>query len=108
MATLPGLGFLRALVVTQASTASTYIAPGGAAVGIGLSYAMLRGWGFKGRPVTIAVAVTGIWNQFAMLGFPVIALALVRDRTGHLAAGPSRSTSTSRPGRYTAGRRQRA
>src|SRR3954451_11490132 len=33
IATLPGLGFLRALVVTQASTASTYIAPGGAAVG---------------------------------------------------------------------------
>src|SRR4051812_45827931 len=37
MATMPGLGFLRALVVTQASTASTYIAPGGAAVGIALT-----------------------------------------------------------------------
>src|SRR5204863_5885009 len=45
MATLPGLGFLRALVLTQASTASTYIAPGGAAVGMGISYAMLRSWG---------------------------------------------------------------
>ncbi len=36
---------------------------------------MLRGWGFRGQAVTIAVAVTGIWNQFAMLGFPIIALA---------------------------------
>jgi len=77
MAALPGLGFRQGSVLTLASTASTYIAPGGAAVGMATSYAMLRGWGFKGRPVTIAVAVTGIWNQFAMLGFPVIALAAV-------------------------------
>ena len=46
MAALPGLGFLRAFALTQASTASTYIAPGGAAVGVGLSYAILRAWGF--------------------------------------------------------------
>jgi uncharacterized protein (TIRG00374 family) len=75
MAALPGLRYREATVLTLASTASTYIAPGGAAVGIGTSYAMLRGWGFRGRPVSIAVAVTGVWNQFAMLGFPVIALA---------------------------------
>jgi putative heme transporter len=75
MAALPGLGYRQATVLTLASTSSTYIAPGGAAVGIATSYAMLRGWGLKGRPVTIAVAVTGVWNQFAMLGFPIIALA---------------------------------
>jgi uncharacterized membrane protein YbhN (UPF0104 family) len=75
MAALPGLGYKQSTVLTLASTASTYIAPGGAAVGIGTSYAMLRGWGLKGRPVSIAVAVTGVWNQFALLGFPVIALA---------------------------------
>jgi uncharacterized membrane protein YbhN (UPF0104 family) len=75
MAALPGLHYRQATVLTLASTSSTYIAPGGAAVGIATSYAMLRGWGLKGRPVTIAVAVTGIWNQFAMLGFPIVALA---------------------------------
>jgi uncharacterized protein (TIRG00374 family) len=75
MAALPGLGYRQGSVLTLASTSSTYIAPGGAAVGMATSYAMLRGWGFSGRPVTIAVAVTGIWNQFAMLGFPIIALA---------------------------------
>jgi uncharacterized membrane protein YbhN (UPF0104 family) len=64
-------------VLTQASTASTYVLPGGAAVGMGVSYGMLRGWGFTGRPVTLALAVTGIWNQFAMLAFPVVALALL-------------------------------
>jgi uncharacterized membrane protein YbhN (UPF0104 family) len=44
---------------------------------MGVSYGMLRGWGFTGRPVTLALALTGIWNQFAMLAFPVVALALL-------------------------------
>ena len=76
-AALPGLGFRQAFVVTQASTASTYIAPGGAAVGMAVSYAMLRAWGFGVGRVALAVSVTGVWNQFAMLGFPVVALALL-------------------------------
>jgi putative heme transporter len=74
---LPGLSFRQAFALTQASTASTYVLPGGAAVGAGVSFGLLRGWGFTGKPVTIAIALTGIWNQFALLGFPVIALALL-------------------------------
>jgi putative heme transporter len=76
-ATLPGLRFRQAFVLTQASTASTYVLPGGAAVGVGVSFGMLRGWGFTGRPVTLALAITGIWNQFAMLAFPIVALAML-------------------------------
>jgi putative heme transporter len=77
MAALPGLGFLRAFAVTQASTASTYIAPGGAAVGIGVGYAMLRGWRFAPGAVALAVTLTGIWNQFFLLGAPAVGLALL-------------------------------
>src|SRR6186997_1130902 len=77
MAALPGLRFRQAFVVTQASTASTYIAPGGVAVGMALSFTMLRAWGFAGSAVGLAVAVTGIWNQLAMLAFPTIALVLL-------------------------------
>ena len=77
MAALPGLRFRQAFVVTQASTASTYVAPGGAAVGMAASFAMLRAWGFKSAAVSLAVAVTGVWNQLAMLGFPIVALALL-------------------------------
>jgi uncharacterized membrane protein YbhN (UPF0104 family) len=77
MATLPGLGFPRALVVTQASTASTYVAPGGAAVGMGIAWAMLRAWHFAPGSVTLAVTLTGIWNQLFMLGAPAVALALL-------------------------------
>jgi uncharacterized protein (TIRG00374 family) len=77
MAALPGLRFRQAFVVTQASTASTYIAPAGVAVGMALSFGMLRGWGFAAAPVSLAVAVTGVWNQLAMLAFPTVGLALL-------------------------------
>jgi putative heme transporter len=76
-AALPGLRFRQAFVLTQASTASTYVLPGGAAVGAGVSFGLLRSWGFTGKPVTLAIALTGAWNQFALLGFPILALALL-------------------------------
>jgi putative heme transporter len=76
-AALPGMSFARAFRVTLASTASTYVLPGGAAVGIGVSYGMLRGWGFTGQPVPLALALMGIWNQFVLLAFPIVALALL-------------------------------
>ncbi len=77
MVALPGLGFRRALAVTQASTASTYVAPGGAAPGMAVSFAILRGWGFGRRAVTLAVALTGVWNQLVIFGFPPVALLLL-------------------------------
>jgi uncharacterized membrane protein YbhN (UPF0104 family) len=77
MICLPGLGLLRALSVTQASTATTYVAPGGAAPGMAVSFAMLRAWGYSGREVGLTVAVTGVWNQLIIFGFPPLALALL-------------------------------
>ena len=86
MAALPGLRFRQAFVVTQASTASTYVAPAGVAVGMALSFAMLRAWGFASSAVGLAVAVTGVWNQLAMLAFPTVALALLALSGGAHAA----------------------
>ena len=77
MAALPGIGFRRAFVAAQASTASTYVAPGGAAVGIALMFVLLRRTGFRGAAVALAVALTGLWNQLAMLSFPAVALGLL-------------------------------
>jgi uncharacterized protein (TIRG00374 family) len=80
MAALPGLGFLHALRVTQASTALTMVAPGGAAVGMATSYTMLNAWGLRDRAIGLAVLVTGVWNQLVIFGFPIIAVAaLVAD-----------------------------
>jgi putative heme transporter len=77
MAALPALRYRNALVLSLSTTASTFIAPGGPAVGVALAYGMLRAWGFAGRAVTLAVTLTGIWNQFAMLAFPSVALGLL-------------------------------
>lgn len=77
MAALPGLGYRRGMAMTQASTALAIVSPAGAAVGMAGSYSMLRSWGFGSRPVGLAVAVTGIWNQLANLTFPIVALALL-------------------------------
>jgi putative heme transporter len=82
MAALPGLRFRPALAVTLSSTASTYIAPGGAAVGIAATYAMLRGWGFRGRGATLAVAVTSAWNILFTFSAPAIALLLLSIEGG--------------------------
>jgi uncharacterized protein (TIRG00374 family) len=83
MVALPRLGFLRAFVLTQASTASTYIAPGGAAVGVALSYALLRTSGFGSSSIGLAAALTGIWNQFALLGFPVVGAVILTFEKEH-------------------------
>ena len=95
MVALPGLRLRQAFVITQASTASTYIAPGGAAPGVAVSFAMLRGWHFDSGAVALAVTVVGVWNQLAIRGFPIIALGLLTGvgesipAVGGLAAGLS-------------------
>ena len=45
-------------------------------------FAMLRGWGFSGRPVALAVTLTGVWNQLVIFGFPPIALGLLTAEGG--------------------------
>lgn len=77
MAVLPGLGFRRAFVAAQASTASTYVAPGGAAVGIATMFVLFRRSGYRGSDVALAVALTGLWNQLALLSFPAVAFGLL-------------------------------
>jgi putative heme transporter len=86
MSVLPGLDYWRGSVIAQASTASTYVAPGGAAVGMGVAYAMLRGWGFAAAAIALAVSLTGIWNQLFMLGAPAVALVLLTIQGGTAAA----------------------
>lgn len=77
MIALPGLGFRRAFLVTQASTASTYVAPGGAAVGIATTFLLLRAWGFGRGAIALAAAVATAWNQLTLLGLPALALVLL-------------------------------
>jgi uncharacterized membrane protein YbhN (UPF0104 family)/membrane-associated phospholipid phosphatase len=78
MSVTPGLSFRRAMVMTQAATAVTNTVPTvGPAIGVGLTYQMLGSWGYSRSRTTVAVLVSGVWNAFAKLGLPVLALALV-------------------------------
>jgi uncharacterized protein (TIRG00374 family) len=82
MAVTPGLGFWRAMVMTQATTAVANTVPGGSAIGIGMTYGMLGSWGYSRSRSTTAVLVSGVWNSFIKLGMPVLALALVALQGG--------------------------
>ena len=77
LALLPGLRFWPALMMTQASTALSLVVPGGAAVGIATAYGMLRRSGFGSHAVARAVTLVSLWNQFANLTYPIVALFLL-------------------------------
>jgi uncharacterized protein (TIRG00374 family) len=88
MVALPGLRFWRAMELTQASTALSIVFPGGAAVGAAGSYGILRKWGFPPRHIARAVTLTGLWNQFLNLLYPIVAvflLAITHQQTAALA-----------------------
>jgi putative heme transporter len=78
LAVKPGLGFWRAIVLTQAATAVSNTVPTvGPAIGVGLTYRMLGSWGYSRSRTSVAVLVSGVWNALVKLGLPVLALALV-------------------------------
>jgi uncharacterized membrane protein YbhN (UPF0104 family) len=87
----PGLTLRQALVSTQATTAVSNTVLGGAAISLGLTYAMNSSWGFSRSRTSVALLVSGLWNNFAKLGLPVLALALLALRAppsaGRIGAG---------------------
>jgi putative heme transporter len=42
-----------------------------------MTYSMLGSWGYSRSRTSVAVLVSGVWNAFAKLALPVLALALV-------------------------------
>lgn len=77
MAALPRLTYRQSIELTMAGTAVANIAPAGGPVSLGITWAMLREWGFERRAVTMAMVLTGIWNQVLNVGTPLVALALL-------------------------------
>jgi uncharacterized membrane protein YbhN (UPF0104 family) len=75
MAALPGLSLGRSAVLTQTTTSVANTLPAGGAVAVGLTYTILRSWGFARQSIALYVGVTGIWNVFLKLGLPIVALA---------------------------------
>jgi putative heme transporter len=77
MIALPRLSFIRAMQLTQASTALSIVAPAGAAVGAAGAIGILRHWGFAARDTARAVTLTSLWNQFLNLSFPIVAVFML-------------------------------
>ncbi|MBN1094156.1 UPF0104 family protein [Blastococcus sp. TML/M2B] len=77
VATTPGLRLRQSLVSTQTTTAVSNTVIGGAAIALGLTYAMNTSWGFSRSRTSVSLLVSGLWNNFVKLGLPVLALALL-------------------------------
>ena len=77
VSTMPALTYRQAAVVTESSTAVSNTVPGGGAIGIAMSYGMYSSWGFSRSRSSVSLLVAGVWNNFAKLAMPVLALALV-------------------------------
>lgn len=86
MAALPGLHLGQSAVLTQTTTSVANTIPAGGAVAVGLSFTILRSWGFPSHAVALYVGVTGVWNVFLKLGLPIVALALL-GLTGRASGG---------------------
>jgi uncharacterized protein (TIRG00374 family) len=77
VSTMPGLTFPQATVSTETTTAVSNTVVGGAAISLGLTYAMNSSWGFSRSRTSVSLLVSGLFNNFAKLGLPVLALALL-------------------------------
>jgi uncharacterized membrane protein YbhN (UPF0104 family) len=77
VSTTPGLKFRQAAVSTETTTAVSNTVVGGAAISLGLTYAMNNSWGFSRSRTSVSLLVSGLWNNFAKLGLPVVALTLL-------------------------------
>jgi putative heme transporter len=83
---LPGLRLREAMVVNQASTAVANSVPAGAAVSVGVTYRMLRAWGFTSQSITNLMVAMGVCNMLVKLTMPVAAVTIVTV-TGDLRGG---------------------
>ncbi|WP_448626651.1 lysylphosphatidylglycerol synthase transmembrane domain-containing protein [Geodermatophilus sp. URMC 64] len=75
--TTPGMTLRQATVATETTTAVSNTLVGGAAIAVGLTYTMNSSWGFSRSRTSVSLLLSGLWNNFAKLGLPVLALVLL-------------------------------
>lgn len=76
-AALPGLRMSEAMVVQQASTAVANTVPAGGAVGMAVTFRILRAWGFTTQAITRQLVGINMASVLVKLLMPVTALALL-------------------------------
>jgi putative heme transporter len=73
-AVLPSLRLREAAVVNLGSSAVANTLPAGGALGMGVSWAMLSSWDVSTADYVLYTLVSGVWNVFARLSLPAVAL----------------------------------
>lgn len=76
-AALPGSTIWQNALVNQASTAVSNTLPAGGAFGVAVTYAMYLSFGLTAGAITLAILITGIWNNVVKFGLPIVALGLL-------------------------------
>ena len=76
-AVLPSIRLREAAVVNLGSNAVANALPAGGALAMGVSWAMLSSWGVSTAEYVLYTLVSGVWNVFARLGLPVLALLIM-------------------------------
>jgi putative heme transporter len=71
---LPGLRLHQAAAVSLSSSAVANTVPAGGTLALGLSWRMMTSWGVGTQDFVQYTLVSGLWNVFARLSLPVIAL----------------------------------
>lgn len=81
---LPKLRLHQAAAVSLGSSAVANTVPAGGVVALGLTWRMLASWGIGTQDFVRYTLVSGLWNAFARLSLPVIALfaAAVSGKSG--------------------------
>jgi uncharacterized membrane protein YbhN (UPF0104 family) len=74
---LPSIRLREAAVVNLGSNAVANTLPAGGALAMGVSWAMLSSWDVSTAQYVLYTLVSGIWNVFARLGLPVLALLVL-------------------------------
>ncbi len=74
---LPSIRLREAAAVNLGSNAVANTLPAGGALAMGVSWAMLSSWGISTADYVLYTLVSGIWNVFARLGLPVLALLVL-------------------------------
>jgi uncharacterized membrane protein YbhN (UPF0104 family) len=97
VATMPGQTLRQAFVSTETTTAVSNTVVGGAAISLGLTYAMNSSWGFSRSRTSVSLLLSGLWNNFAKLGLPVLALVLLTFESPPSTGRPSLAKLFHRP-----------
>ena len=77
LSVLPSVRLREAAVVNLGSSAVANTLPAGGALAMGVSWSMLSGWGISTADYALYTLMSGIWNVFARLALPIIALLIM-------------------------------